>query len=427
MRRSAGILAAGMLLLASADAAAATGRDVGYRVPEQPPYCTVHFCVHFVREAPDAPDLADAGGAPGVPDYVETVAAAAETARAHHNGRLRWRLPPGDGLLGGGARDLTDVYLVDLAGGEPGQRVSGATSADPGRRSSYIELDRGLDADPDNGSGLWPVIAHEYGHVLERAYADGMDTWMSEGTAEWLADLARPYSAIARVFEWAQSPQLPMTDHRRAYSAVVWNHWIAARYGRAGVRRAWEVARSSRPRGFAPAAYDRALRNLPGPGFLSHGLPFWREFGQLAVTSAEWRTSGPGVARVWPDVLRRGELALGRAVRRRLDHLAYELWDVPPAGLAGRLVLRVRVALGTRSAVALVARRAGRVTRRARLLPRGGTAQVRLDDAAGLERITVVLANADPSARAGRTDWRYLRDRRLFVARVAGTRQAATR
>jgi hypothetical protein len=411
MRRIAGIAALGLLVLPALSSAG--GRDVGYKVPEAPPLCSAHFCVHYVREGPDAPDLADSGGALGVPDYVDTVSAAAEAARAHHNGVLHWRAPRGDGSLGGGPRDRTDIYLADLEG-----FASGGTSLDRGGRSAYFELHNRLQTDPDDGEGVWPVVAHEYGHVLENAYAEGMDTWMSEGTAEWLADLARPYSAIDRVFQWAQAPQLPMTDHRRAYSSMVWNHWLASRYGRAGVRKAWEVAASARPRGFAPAAYDKALRNLPGPGFLPHGLPFWREFALLAATSAEWRTKGAPVASVWPDVRRQGMLARGQTVRRRLDHLAYELWDVPASGLTGPLTLRVRAVTATRSAVALVGRRAGKVTTSVRYLPRGGAAQVRLENAAGFERITAVLVNADPAARAGVNDWHYLRDNRLIVARL---------
>src|SRR5215207_6151753 len=103
MRRCAGLLAAGLLALPTG--AAAGGRDFGYKTSEAPAHCTAHFCVHYVREGPDAPEPADAGGAPGVPDYVEAVAAAAEAARAHHNAKLRWRRPRGDGTLGGGGRD----------------------------------------------------------------------------------------------------------------------------------------------------------------------------------------------------------------------------------------------------------------------------------------------------------------------------------
>ncbi len=417
MRRWAGIVAAGLLALPAT--AAAAGRDIGYKEPEAPPYCSAHFCVHFVSQGPDAPDLTDAGGVPGVPDYVETVAAAGEDARAHHNGKLHWRLPRRDGARGGG-RNQTDIYLVDFSDGSGRPVIAGGTSLDRGGRSSYIEMHNRMDSDPDNGAGLWPVVAHEYGHVLEHAYATGMDTWLSEGTAEWLADLSRPYSGLESIAQWARFPWVSMTSSFRTYSDLVFDHWIASRYGTAAVRRVWAVARSSRPRGFAPAAFDKALHNLPGLGFRAFGLPFWREFALLAATSAEWRTAGLPVARVWPDVDRQGTLNRDGSIHRRLNHLAYELWDVPAAGLSGPLTLRARVAKGTRSAVALVARRAGRVVRRMVVLPHGGSATVRLPDSSRSERITVVLTNADPSARVrpGSPE-RYLRDHRSFTARLS--------
>src|SRR5207244_9813345 len=45
----------------------------GYAVAEHnPPYCTIHFCIHWVDTTDDAPSLADANGN-GIPDYVETM------------------------------------------------------------------------------------------------------------------------------------------------------------------------------------------------------------------------------------------------------------------------------------------------------------------------------------------------------------------
>src|SRR3954452_2099687 len=39
-----------------------TGEN-GYTVPEHdPPYCTLHFCIHWVDTTDDAPSLADANG-----------------------------------------------------------------------------------------------------------------------------------------------------------------------------------------------------------------------------------------------------------------------------------------------------------------------------------------------------------------------------
>ena len=45
----------------------------GYTVPEAPPFCAAHTCIHYVTTTPDAPPPGDAGGSPGVPDWVDTV------------------------------------------------------------------------------------------------------------------------------------------------------------------------------------------------------------------------------------------------------------------------------------------------------------------------------------------------------------------
>src|SRR5262249_39474488 len=57
-----------------------------YRAPEATPYCTAHFCVHYVTTTSDAPDLTDVSGVIGVPDYVEKIDTAAETSYSVENG-----------------------------------------------------------------------------------------------------------------------------------------------------------------------------------------------------------------------------------------------------------------------------------------------------------------------------------------------------
>src|SRR6476660_7608840 len=49
----------------------------GYTTAEETPFCTVHFCIHYVTTTADAPPLADAD-ASGVPDYVEQMASVFE-------------------------------------------------------------------------------------------------------------------------------------------------------------------------------------------------------------------------------------------------------------------------------------------------------------------------------------------------------------
>src|SRR2546423_859086 len=78
----------------------AAPQQSGYTVAEATPYCTAHYCVHYVTSTEDAPDPTDGNGN-GVPDYVETTAAAAEYSHSVENGQLGWREPKGDGTIGG--------------------------------------------------------------------------------------------------------------------------------------------------------------------------------------------------------------------------------------------------------------------------------------------------------------------------------------
>lgn len=396
-------------------------RDIGYKVPESSPYCTRHFCVHYVREGPDAPNLADTGGVAGVPDYVETVAAAAELARSVENVRLHWRLPKGDGRLGGGT-GLTDLYLEDMSG-----FANGGTSDDGGykgpSKSAYIELDKGLETDIDNGESVWTTVAHEYNHVLQAAYDARVGGWMAESTATWAADQVRAQSSIPRVFDWATMTQTPLSDAEKQYGTVVWNHWLVARYGKPVVREAWRLLPTVRPAGYEFAAYDRAIRNSRRTGFRARGPGFAREFATFAVASAEWRARGFPESRVYPDVVRRGTLMPGARYARRLSHASYLLLDVPRTG-AATLVVEVSAKKGTTSAFALVGRAGGRddgrVTTRLKFLPRGGSAHVELKNAAAFERVTAVLVNADVSqaGRNGRGDWRYTAERRRLQVKL---------
>ena len=76
-----------------------------YKVPEhQPPYCTPHFCVHWVDSTADAPAPADVDPADGVPDFVNEVATVAEHSYSVENGQLGWQPPLPDGSRGGDSR-----------------------------------------------------------------------------------------------------------------------------------------------------------------------------------------------------------------------------------------------------------------------------------------------------------------------------------
>jgi hypothetical protein len=429
--------AARALLARPTDGAADPAAN-GYAVPEETPYCTLRFCFHWVATTEDAPDLASADG-DAVPDYVQQVAGVLEQVDAKETGPadvgLAWPRPPGDGVLGeppgSGTVGRTDVYLSNL-----GLNLFGYVAADPQQtvpqRYSYIVLDNDY-ASPDYG-GLPPLdslrvtAAHEYNHVLQYGYDAFADLWMMEATATWAEDVV--YDDVNDYYrfvqEWATRTERPLTSLGKMYGSVVWNQWLAERYGPELVRAAWERSRSVAPPSYAPAAYDGALREAGGESLAG-------AFARFSTAVAEWGTAGSAFPEgsSYAEVERVGSLsASGPPVNVELDHLTFALLDVPPTG-AGALRLTATIPSGTSGAIGLVGRTgpspiAGTTISRLRELPTGGTGTVTLTDPSRFGRITAVLVNADASqAGYGTHDWFYTKDDQVVSASLESLEAAA--
>jgi hypothetical protein len=404
-----------------------------FRVPEAPPLCTSHFCVHYVTSTEDAPSPADSPPN-GVPDYVEKIAIAAETSYSVENGALGWPAAKSDGTRGnppGETRSgLVDIYLANI--GDEG--IFGYTSTDPRpaqdcRRTCFAYLVLDNDFSPaefgyqDPRIPLEVTMAHEYNHVLQFGIDAIQDGWLLESTAVWAEENVFPADNdyLNYLPRFSRTPDVPITKFKgagglRIYGLAVFQHWLdrgTGNYGPGVILGSWLASRITAPPDFAVAAVDHAVRERGGPGFAG-------EFGEFAAASAEWRTAGgfPDAA-AYPDVVRQG--SLGRRTKRfQLDHTTYRLFNVPHAS-GRRLRLRVSAERATRTSIALVGRDddSGTVARRVRLLKRGGKGSVSLSSPASFERITAVVTNAD-----GRTDgftgadWHYTRDNRRFSARL---------
>src|SRR6266576_3098042 len=192
-----------------------TGEN-GYTVGEHdPPYCSAHFCIHWVDSTDDAPSLADDNGN-GVPDYVETMDGVFEHVYDVENAQLGWRPPKPDEGLGGDSR--TDVYIKQLG---PSQ-IFGYSAPDPGQRarsqSAYLVMDNDYRQSeyPRYSNPLPPMevtAAHEYNHVLQFGYDVLQDTWLFESTAVWMED--KVYDDVndylSYLTPWSQLSQVPLT------------------------------------------------------------------------------------------------------------------------------------------------------------------------------------------------------------------------
>jgi Family of unknown function (DUF6055) len=398
-----------------------------YTVPQAPtsPACSPHFCVHWVEEGLDAPNLTDSDG-DGTPDFVERVLAVAEHVHAVENGKLGWREPKSDGTVGG-ADGKTDVYLSQIGGELFGYAAPdrGQASKDhriPRRLHGYLVLDNDYSAFEFPGtkplSDLEVTVAHEYNHILQFGYDAYQDPWFAESTATWMEDqVYNPINDYLRyVRRWVKLWETPLTSSSiKMYGSAVWNQWLARRYGRAVVRKAWAGAIHAKPGGFAVASYERAIREA-GASTLS------RDFTRFAAAVAEWRTGrGFRESRTYPDLPRQGRLPLnGERLTRLLNHTTFQLLRVRARG--GRaVVVHLTAPLGTATGLALVGRvgseKHGHAVDRINFKRGGGRLTVRLRDPGRFKRITAVVVNADARARgfsARRLDWLYLRDQLPF-------------
>jgi hypothetical protein len=436
---------ASLAMLASAPASAAAGDQLTFRAPaarptDHPdpnrnaytvpealhsPACASHFCVHWVAEGIDAPDLADANG-DGVPDYVERVQAVAEHVYSVENEKLGWRPPRSDGRKGGDA-GKTDIYLDEIGGALFGYAAPDRGQATKAHRlprhlHGYLVLDNNYD--PFEFPGTTPLhdlevtIAHEYNHILQFGYDAYQDVWFAESSAVWMED--QVYNGVndylRYVRHWVHLYDTPLTTASsiKVYGSVVWNKWLAHRYGRAIIRSVWARAVHTRPGGFSVAAYNSAIEAAGGSNFS-------RDFARFAADLPEWRTDTAfPEGRLYPDVSRQGSLSGGAVLKRQLNHTTFQLLRVRARG--GRaLAVNAVAPLGVAAGLALVGRegseRGGRVVKVLRFSSHGGRMAVRISRPGRFSRLTAVLVNADASASgfsARRLDWAYLTDSAPF-------------
>jgi hypothetical protein len=414
--------------------------DVNFTgVSHDPPFCSAHFCIHWVDDGADAPPPLSSSG-DGVPDYIRTMSQVFEHVRAVENGRLGWRSPRTDGRMGG-QDDKVDVYVKDIGG----QGIFGYSAPDPGQRGNsqhaYLVMDNDYSHAqfPRYTTYLAPMqvtAAHEYNHVLQFTYDVFQDTWFMESTAVWAED--EVYDGVndylAYLTSWSRMSHVPLTAfdeldqtdpmNYKAYGDAVFTRWLAKRHGAALIRTAWERSTGTIPASFAPGAYDVALH--------ARGSSFFQAFARFAADTAEWRSpSGSFRDRdslLWPDLARASERSLApgsRALRGNLDHTSYVLADVTPTSDA-RIKLVGSLPRGTAGALALVGRVGPEATGTAQValtkLRHGGSGSVTLANPGRFSRITAVLVNADsdPNGYSQSTGaWAYAHERQAVSARVS--------
>jgi Bacterial Ig-like domain/Family of unknown function (DUF6055) len=408
----------------------------GYTVSEGTPYCTDHFCIHWVPSTPDAPPGAD-GDPTHIPDFVKTAGDSAENAYSVENVQLGWRSPKPDEGLGG--NDKTDVYMKQLGG----SGIYGYSVPDPTQQLSddhtafgYIVVDNDFQASefPGYASPTVPLevtLAHEYNHILQFNYDVIQDTWMLESTAVWMEGMVYPeaFDYLQYLPGWVQLTQLPLTtfstdpndrNNVKVYGSAVWEKFIAARYGNDVVRRAWEDSINTDPASFAVAAFDLAIKQQGGSDFPS-------AFTTFAAATAEWQAANSGFPEGshYLDVVRAGTANVnGPGGTLRINHTTYSLLSVPHTNV-GKVKLGIMAPAGTNSGLALVGREGGvpggTMSEVVKTLPRGGNGSVTIANPSRFARLTAVVINSDSKLSGASQltgDWIYARDAQAYYARV---------
>ncbi len=388
--------------------------------------CTAHFCLHWVTTTTDTPPAADTN-VDGVPDYVEFMAGAFEQSYATEVGTLGWVAPLPD--AGRGGSNLVDVYISDI-----GDEAYGFAVPEGDERSvpSYLVLDNDYDVTQfpryadEYEVPVQATAAHEFNHTLQFVYDSFQDNWMLESTATWAEEKVFDDANDYRFYlsSWAVEPDEPLTsdgdgldpisDERKMYGSAIWNHWLEDRYAAQVVRRAWAVsqANSVQGGGFAPGAYDRAIKDSCGPGFAF-------EFEDFTAAVAEWDVPASGIreGETFPaDVERAGTLAPGAPATGSLDHTAFRLYDIEPTSDA-TLYLTGGLPADTAGSIALVGRRSDdTITKALGILDADGRVTVSLENPTQYEAITAVVTNADTSHDGfGTNDWLWSKDAQLYT------------
>ena len=237
---------------------------------------------------------------------------------------------------------------------------------------------------------------------------------------------------------WAQMTFVPLTYFSsdgndplniKVYGDAVWNRWIDSHYGDETIRDAWAGSLKTKPKSFAPAAYDASLKKK--------GTNFFSTFASFTADTAEWRASNTPFAEgaTFPDIDRAASDTTGRPITLtpdgvgasgKLAHTSYVLLERPPGhdspeALACRLNAAWRED-GDRARRSDRRRgeRHGAAVRQAASERRPGV--ITIENPGQYERLTAAVINADTSQRGfSRTlqDWVWKKDSQAINARVS--------
>jgi hypothetical protein len=243
---------------------------------------------------------ADTTRTDGVPNDVARVAEIGDAALARY-AAMGYRAPPSDvampecGSNGGDGR--IDIYLVDFQsadGQTVPERCTTAGAATTCASFLLVKADfTGLYATRDEG--IRTVVPHELFHAVQHAYDVAIDSFWSEGTAQWAAKTLDPtlldlerflpayFKATTRAFDAPAG-----VAGAYLYGTAIWPVFLDARFGPEIVRSILESMGAS-----GASALDATKTVLAGKG-TSLGAEYTR-FATWNVATGSRSASHPAI------------------------------------------------------------------------------------------------------------------------------------
>jgi hypothetical protein len=241
------------------------------RVERQKTIIAGHFTVHYDTTGIDAPAMLDTAyqRIPGSADqYADSVLAIANQVYAIEVGELGYQPPPTDGTEGGGPE--YDIYVESLSSeyAETVPETPLDTKADGGRYITYMRIHNDFSfVRPATNKGLPALrvtLAHEFHHAIQLGSYGywQVDVFFHEITSTWMEDVVFPgvndyLNYVRSASGHFRNPDVSFSSNAFImYSRAIWGHFIAAKFGRDLMRKAWDNIPNFRPL----EAMDQALQ-----------------------------------------------------------------------------------------------------------------------------------------------------------------------
>ncbi|MFO0662632.1 MAG: MXAN_6640 family putative metalloprotease [Polyangiaceae bacterium] len=214
-------------------------RGYAYGTAKVDSFATEHIRVWYTIEGTHSVRSASSRG-DQVPDDVALAATITEDAYARY-GQMKFKTPVSDAthpacVTNGGDGKL-DVYLMHFTAAD-GQTVPEQCKGSPKVCSGFILADSRFQHYKTFEEGVRTVLPHELFHAVQNAYEGEMDSYWSEGSAQWAAKTLAPslkdLESFLPVFfnEPSRSIDTPPGGSAAAYlyATAIWPVFLGERF-----------------------------------------------------------------------------------------------------------------------------------------------------------------------------------------------------